>query len=193
MGSTAQHSNSKLFEPLQIGNCKLSNRVVMAPLTRFRADSKHVQHSYVKDYYTQRGCEPGTLLITEATFVSPRASGYNNVPGIWNDEQCKAWKEVTDSVHKAGSYMYLQLWAIGRTGVPDVLKADGQKFLSSSAVPMSDNSPTPEEMTEEEIQLFIQDFAQGAKNAVEKAGFDGVEIHGANGYVSISTFPRKVW
>ncbi|KAL2351879.1 hypothetical protein BJ546DRAFT_230073 [Cryomyces antarcticus] len=174
--------SSKLFEPLQIGRSKLEHRLVMAPLTRFRADDNHVPLPFVKEYYTQRASVPGTLLITEATFISPRASGYPNVPGIWDAAQIKAWKEITDSVHSKGSFIYCQLWAIGRTANPEVLKSKGEEFLSSSAVPMSDNSPTPKEMTEEQIRLFIQDYADAAKKAIE-AGFDGVEVHGANGYL----------
>ncbi|GAB7352843.1 hypothetical protein MBLNU459_g3452t1 [Dothideomycetes sp. NU459] len=176
-------ANSKLFEPLQIGNVKLSNRLAMAPLTRFRADDSHVQLPFVKEYYAQRASYPGTLLITEATPVSERAGGYPNVPGIYNDAQIKAWKAITDAVHEKGSYIYLQLWALGRAANPEYLKNKlGHAFKSSSAVPMSDDSPTPEPLTDEEIHIFINDYAQAAKNAVV-AGFDGVEIHGANGYL----------
>lgn len=176
-------ANSKLFEPLQIGNVKLSNRLAMAPLTRFRAADDHVQLPMVKEYYTQRASYPGTLLITEATLISERASGYSNVPGIYNDAQIKAWKEVTDSVHAKGSYIYLQLWALGRVADPSVLKKEhGLPMKSSSAVAHADNAPVPEELTEDEIHQLIKDYAQAAKNSIT-AGFDGVEIHGANGYL----------
>jgi NADPH2 dehydrogenase len=182
MGSATP--SSKLFQPLKIGKIELSNRVAMAPLTRFRADDAHVPLPIVKEYYTQRASYPGTLQITEATFISPKAGGYPNVPGIYNDAQIKAWKEVTDSVHKAGGVIYLQLWALGRAANPDVLKAEGQEtgVVSSSDVPMADNAPKPRPLTEEEIQEYIKDYAQAAKNAIE-AGFDGVEVHGANGYL----------
>ncbi|KAI4132609.1 MAG: hypothetical protein LQ347_002519 [Umbilicaria vellea] len=173
---------SKLFTPLQVGNCQLQHRVVMAPLTRFRAEDNHVQMSIAKEYYSQRASVPGTLLITEATFISPRGSGFKNVPGIWNADQIEGWKPITDAVHAKKSFIYLQLWALGRTAVPGILKSAGGDFVSSSAVPMSDNSPTPREMTEDEIHQFIRDYAQAANNAIE-AGFDGVEIHGANGYL----------
>ena len=173
---------NKLFTPLQVGNCKLQHRLVMAPLTRFRAEDNHVQLPIAKEYYSQRASVPGTLLITEATFISPRGSGFANVPGIWNAEQIKAWKEITDAVHAKGSFIYLQLWALGRAANPKAVKSNGGDFVSSSAVPMSDNSPTPRAMRTEEIQQFIRDYAQAAKNSIE-AGFDGVEIHGANGYL----------
>ena len=116
-----------------------------------------------------------SLLITEATFISPRASGFANVPGIWSQGQISAWKEVVDSVHKAGSYIFLQLWALGRTANPKVKEEEGTgDLVSSSAVPMGDGKPLPREMTEEEIHEYIRDYATSAKNAVEGAGFDGV-------------------
>jgi NADPH2 dehydrogenase len=181
----------KLFQPLQLGKAKLSNRLAMAPLTRFRADDDHVQLPFVKEYYSQRACVPGTLLITEATPISPRAGGYKNVPGIYTEPQIKAWKEIVDSVHAKGGVIYMQLWALGRAADPKVLKEDGYDFCSSSDIAMSDNSPKPRPLTEEEIQIFIQDYATAAKNAVEGAGFDGVEIHGANGYL-IDQFTQDV-
>ncbi|MCJ1407823.1 Chanoclavine-I aldehyde reductase fgaOx3 [Ptychographa xylographoides] len=154
----------------------------MAPLTRFRANDAHVQLPIATEYYEQRASVPGTLLITEATFISPRGSGYANVPGIYNDDQIKQWKNITAAVHKKGSYIYLQLWALGRTADPNVLKQEGQDLVSSSATPMSSEAPEPKALTEEEIHQFISDYAQAAKNSIE-AGFDGVEIHGANGYL----------
>ena len=178
-------ANTKLFAPLQVGNMKLSNRVAMAPLTRFRANDEHVHQDIAKEYYVQRAAPvPGTLIITEATPVSARAGNYPNVPGIYTDAQIKAWKDIVDAVHAKGSYIYLQMWALGRTASAETLKAEtGLALKSSSAVAMSDNSPKPEELTEEEILGLISDYASGAKNAIEGAGFDGVEIHGANGYL----------
>lgn len=175
---------SKLFTPLHLGQVKLENRIVMAPLTRFRAaDDTHVQLlPMAKEYYAQRACVPGTLLISEGTVISPRAGGYPNVPGIYTDEQIAAWKEITDGVHAKGSYIYCQLWAVGRAANPDFLKSEGQKVVSSSALPMDSNSAMPEELSEAEIHAYINDYAQAAKNAV-KAGFDGVEVHAANGYL----------
>ena len=155
----------------------------MAPLTRFRASDSHVQLPFVKDYYAQRASVPGTLLITEATFISPRASGYPNVPGIWSAEQIEAWREVTKAVHNKGSYIYLQLWALGRVANAKVLKELGEyEVVSSSPTPEKQTSPIPHELSVEEIKHFVADYAQAAKNSIE-AGFDGVEIHGANGYL----------
>ncbi|KAK0280097.1 hypothetical protein LTR35_008248 [Friedmanniomyces endolithicus] len=190
MGSTPD--SSRLFTPLKLGSRELSSRLAMAPLTRFRADDDHVQLPFAKDYYTQRACVPGTLIITEATFISPEAGGYANVPGIYNDAQIKAWKEIVDSVHEAGGIIYLQLWALGRAASAEVKKKEGTgDVVSASEVPMADNSPKPRALSEEEIQTYIKAYASGAKNAVEGAGFDGVEVHGANGYL-VDAFTQDV-
>lgn len=173
---------SRLFQPLQVGRAKLSHRIALAPLTRFRVGDDHVPLSYVKDYYSQRGSVPGTLLITEATVVSPRAGGYENVPGLWNDSQVAGWKEVTDAVHANGSFIFAQLWALGRVAKPAKLAKENFDVISASDIPENAEAPKPRALTEEEIQIFIADFAHAARNAI-KAGFDGVEIHGANGYL----------
>lgn len=185
MGSTAPPSSSKLFKPLKIGNMSLQHRLVMAPLTRFRADDQNVPLPFVAEYYAQRASVPGTLLITEATFIAPQASGYPNVPGIWNQDQITAWKAVTDAVHAKGSYIYLQLWALGRVANPDVLKnmpGGPYEVRAPSAIPEKEGGTVPTPMTEPEIQEFVGLYAQAAKNSIA-AGFDGVEIHGANGYL----------
>lgn len=173
-----------LFTPLNLGHIHLSNRVVMAPLTRVRASDAHVQGDVAIEYYSQRASVPGTLLIAEATFISPRASGVPNIPGIYNQAQIDGWKKVTDAVHAKGSHIFLQLWALGRAAQPTVVReeAGGDWFTSSSAVPTTAGGNVPREMKEEEIWEYIQDYAQGAKNAIA-AGFDGVECHGANGYL----------
>ncbi|KAI6644943.1 hypothetical protein MCOR14_000654 [Pyricularia oryzae] len=186
---------SKLFTPLKVGKVELGHRISMAPMTRFRADDDHTPLDIVAEYYKQRACVPGTLLISEATLTSPRAGGLNNAPGIWTKEHIAGWKAVTDAVHSKGSFIYLQLWNLGRTA--DVkASAPGYELLSSSAVPIegrgvpdSDSVPVdhrhraiPRAMTEEEIQQAIRDYATAAENAIE-AGFDGVEIHAANGYL----------
>ncbi|CAG8012962.1 unnamed protein product [Penicillium olsonii] len=173
---------TKLFTPLHVGRVDLSNRIALAPLTRFRADDDHVPLPFVKDYYAQRGSVPGTLLISEATIITPRAGGLPNVPGIYNDAQIAAWKEVTDAVHAKGSYIYMQLWAHGGVGIPDILKASGNELVSSSPTPVSEEAQTPRALSESEIHEWIADYAQAARNAIT-AGFDGVEIHGANGYL----------
>ncbi|KAH6670487.1 NADPH dehydrogenase [Halenospora varia] len=160
---------SNLFRPLKIGNATLENRIVLAPLTH---------------YYAQRASAPGTLLITEATFIAPQAGGMTNVPGIWNDAQIQAWKKVADAVHEKRSFIYLQLWALGRAAQEKVLREEfGEKgkVVSSSDVPIGPNNAVPTPLTEDEIVEYIGLYAQAAKNAVA-AGFDGVEIHGANGY-----------
>ena len=164
----------------------------MAPLTRYRATSAHVPTSLATEYYTQRASVPGTLLITEATFISPRASGYANAPGIYNAEQIKAWRQITDAVHKKGSYIFCQLWALGRTAKPDIVRKEaGERwFASSSPSPMVAGGEAPRPLEEEEIWGFIGDYAQAAENAIE-AGFDGVEIHGANGYL-VDQFTQDV-
>jgi len=177
-------ADSKLFTPLTLTpNIHLQHRLVMAPLTRYRASSTHVPSPVAKEYYAQRASTPGTLLISEATFISPAASGLPNAPGLWADDQLAAWKEVTDAVHAKGSYIFAQLWAIGRAARKDVLGDKGFDVVSSSNIPITDNSPTPRALTEDEIQQYIKDYATAARTAVEKAGFDGVEIHGANGYL----------
>ncbi|KAJ5095823.1 hypothetical protein NUU61_005179 [Penicillium alfredii] len=174
---------SKLFTPLQIGRVELSNRIAMAPLTRFRADDQHVPLPFVKDYYAQRASVPGTLLVTEGTFITPQAGGAPNVPGIYSEAQIAAWKNITDAVHAKGSYIYMQLWALGRTANPGVLSAEGGfDVVSSSAIPEPADNATPRPLSESEIQSWIADYAQAARNAVA-AGFDGVEIHAANGYL----------
>ncbi|KAL4904589.1 hypothetical protein BDW74DRAFT_178682 [Aspergillus multicolor] len=181
---------SKLFAPLRVGRMELSNRIAMAPMTRFRTDDSYVPQPTVKDYYAQRGSVPGTLLIAEATFISPQAGGYANVPGIYNDAQIAAWKEVTDAVHAKGSSIYLQLWALGRVADTSILKAEGFDLVSASAIPYPEDAPTPRSLTEEKIQSYIEDYAQATRNAV-KAGFDGVEISAGYGFL-IDQFIKDV-
>lgn len=177
---------SKLFTPLRVGHMALNHRIALAPMTRLRADNNHIPLPSVKEYYGQRASVPGTLLVTEATVISPKHGGYRNVPGIYNDSQIDAWKEVTRAVHKKGSYIYLQLWALGRAANPQFLQRCGYDLVSSSDVPMkstfSDEMHYPQPLTEEGIQGAISDFTAAARNAMT-AGFDGVEIHGANGYL----------
>ncbi|KGO76516.1 Aldolase-type TIM barrel [Penicillium italicum] len=174
---------TKLFTPLRVGRVELSNRIAMAPMTRFRADDNHTPLPIVTEYYAQRASVPGTLLISEATSISARAGGYPNAPGIYNDAQIAAWKEVTDAVHAKGSYIYLQLWALGRVASRELLHAEGGfDLVSSSATAMDADSPTPRALTEPEIREWIADYAQAARNSIA-AGFDGVEIHAANGFL----------
>ena len=180
--------HSKLFSPIKVGNITLEHRLVMPPMTRHRADDEHVQLKIAVDYYSQRASIPGTLLITEGVLISPRASGFKNIPGIWNAEHIAAWKEVTDAVHAKRCFIYLQLWALGRVAVLENLEhEEGGPYpvVSSSPVPLKpveEGGRVPKELTVEEIQDFVQDYANAAENAMA-AGFDGVEIHGANGYL----------
>ncbi|KAG8717614.1 hypothetical protein FRC08_007097 [Ceratobasidium sp. 394] len=174
---------SNLFEPLQIGDLTLQHRIVLAPLTRFRADDAHVHRDLATEYYKQRSQVPGTLLITEATFIAAEAGGFANVPGIWSDDQIAAWKKVVDAVHANGSYIYLQLWALGRAADPAVIRAEGHPYVSSSATRLEGQSEDPQALTKEDIKRYVSLYVQAAKNAVHKAGFDGVEIHSANGYL----------
>ncbi|KAK4126492.1 FMN-linked oxidoreductase [Parathielavia appendiculata] len=182
----APPSSGRLFEPLRLTpNITLSHRMAMAPLTRFRSDDDHVPIvPLMATYYSQRASLPGTLLVSEATFISKNAGGYDNVPGIYTAAQVAAWKKVTDAVHARGGFIFCQLWSLGRAATAAVAAKEGFKVHSSSAVPMDEHPGTvvPEEMTVEEIKERVKEYATAAKNAIE-AGFDGVEIHGANGYL----------
>ncbi|KAJ7871888.1 hypothetical protein B0H14DRAFT_3860580 [Mycena olivaceomarginata] len=178
-------TTSKLFEPVKLGNLTLQHRIVMAPMTRYKADDSHVPFlPLVSDYYAERASTPGTLLITEATFIAARAGGYAHIPGIWSADQIAAWKTVTAAVHAKGSFIFLQLWALGRTADAAQLKSEDPSFpyVSASDIPLSGMSgPPPRPLTVPEIKEYVQLYVQAAKNAME-AGFDGVEVHSANGY-----------
>ncbi|KAM0457394.1 hypothetical protein ACHAO4_003193 [Trichoderma viride] len=184
MGSISSDATapSRLFSPFKIGSLELKHRIVMAPLTRYRNDENHVPLPFVADYYAERASVPGTFLIAEATAVSPRGAGYSNLPGIWSKDQIASWKRVTAAVHAKKSYIFLQLWALGRVADKEVAEKEGMKIVSSSNIPMDSEHPVPEALSYEEIQTLVADYGQAAKNAIE-AGFDGIEIHGANGYL----------
>lgn len=184
-----------LFKPLKMGHMTLKHRIVLPPMTRFRADSNHTPSDLTADYYAQRAAISGSLLIAEATLTSPRAAGMDNVPGIWNQAQIAAWRKVVDAVHAKGSYIFLQVWALGRRATPEALdREEGGPYpvSSASAVDIKPNFPVEggrhlppakaHALTVEEIKFHIDDFATAAKNAID-AGFDGVEVHGANGYL----------
>ena len=156
--------------------------MAMCPLTRFRASDEHVPLHFTKEYYGQRASVPGTLLISEGTFISQAQGGYANVPGIYNEEQIKAWRTITNEVHAKGSYIFCQLWALGRTADTAVAKKEGITFFSSSNIPVDLERPEPAPLSVNQIQTTIQDYVKAAQNAI-KAGFDGVELHGANGYL----------
>ena len=174
--------NTNIAQPLRVGNLELSNRVVLAPLTRNRADDNHVPFNLAVEYYSQRASYPGTLLISEGTFPSARLGGYDNVPGIYNVEQIRGWKNVTDAVHAKGSFIFCQLWALGRAANPNVLARDGNRVISSGNLPMPDGGAVPQPLDEAGIEQTIEEYVQAAKNAIA-AGFDGCEVHSANGYL----------
>jgi 2,4-dienoyl-CoA reductase-like NADH-dependent reductase (Old Yellow Enzyme family) len=178
---------SKLFEALQVGALSLPNRVVMAPLTRCRADEGRVPNDLMRDYYVQRAS--AGFILTEATSVTPMGVGYPDTPGIWSDEQVAGWKQITQAVHEAGGRIVLQLWHVGRISHPVYL--DGQLPVAPSAIAAEGHVslvrpkqpyPVPRALELEEIAGVVETYRRGAQNALE-AGFDGVEIHGANGYL----------
>ncbi|KAI0203294.1 FMN-linked oxidoreductase [Astrocystis sublimbata] len=176
-------AESRLFKPLKIGNIEVQHRLGMAPMTRFRADSDRVPTPLMKTYYSQRAAVPGTLIMSEGTFVSPAAcGGYPHAPGIWSKEQIAGWKTITDEVHRKGCFIYCQIAGMGRAGTVDVALKEGVDIIGPSAIPIEEGAAMPRAMTTGEVKQMIQDFATAAKNAIS-AGFDGVEIHGGNGYL----------
>jgi N-ethylmaleimide reductase len=183
-------STRSLHDPLPLGALTLPNRVVMAPLTRMRAGMPgNVPRALNAEYYRQRAS--AGLIITEATPVSARGHGYFHTPGIHTDEQARGWKQVTDAVHQEGGRMFLQLWHVGRQSHPDLQPAGDlpeapSALASGSQSPvapgLTKDHPVPREMSPGDIQRVIGEFRDGASRA-QDAGFDGVEVHGANGYL----------
>lgn len=173
----------RLFKPLRIGNIELQHRIAMAPLTRFRATDDRVPTPLMKEYYSQRASTPGTLIISEGTFISAAScGGFANAPGIWTEEQIAGWKTITEEVHRKGCFIFCQLFASGRAADAETAKNEGVDIVAPSAIPIDADSPTPRAMTIEEIKQTVKDFATASKNAIA-AGFDGIECHGANGYL----------
>ncbi|KAI0022483.1 12-oxophytodienoate reductase 1 [Xylariomycetidae sp. FL0641] len=181
--------DTKLFAPIQVGRCQLAHRV--APCTRMRgvreSDGIHVPGDLMLEYYRQRA-NKGGLQITEATDIYHYASGYPGVPGIFSPTQIEGWKRITDAVHARGGYIFLQGWVTGRASPPSFLA--GKTPISSSSKPMEGSwldgvacaAHPPRPMTVQEIKDHVNEFAAAARRAVD-AGFDGMEIHGANGYL----------
>jgi len=176
-----------LFQALQAGALLLPNRIVMAPLTRCRASAGRVPNAMMAAYYAQRASFG--LILSEATSVSPMGVGYPNTPGIWSDEQVEGWKLITRAVHDAGGRILLQLWHVGR--ISDPVYLDGELPVSSSAIQPGGHVSlirplksyvTPRALELAEIPSVIEAYRKGAENA-KAAGFDGVEVHGANGYL----------
>src|SRR3954470_5389892 len=181
--------STKLFETYKLGPITLANRFVMAPLTRNRADpGTFVPGALAADYYAQRAS--AGLLVTEASQVSQQGQGYQDTPGIYSKEQVAGWRKVTDRVHQRGGRIYIQLWHVGRIShvslqennqppvAPSAIRAKGKTFVGGTFADVSE----PRALTLEEIPGIIESFRKGAVNALE-AGFDGVEVHGANGYL----------
>lgn len=176
-----------LFQPLKAGAFTFPNRIVMAPLTRTRASAGRVPNAMMAEYYAQRSSFG--MILSEATSISPQGVGYPNTPGIWSAEQGKGWKLVTQAVHDAGGEILLQLWHVGR--ISDPIYLNGELPVAPSAIaaeghvslirPMK-NFVTPRALSLEELPGIIGDYRRAAENA-KAAGFDGVEIHGANGYL----------
>ncbi|KAI8142839.1 hypothetical protein BJV82DRAFT_669483 [Fennellomyces sp. T-0311] len=180
-------TSSALFQSKKVGNCELKHRVVLAPLTRLRCDENRVPNALVQEYYEQRTTEGG-LIIAEATGVSPSAGIYPGGPGIYNNAHCEGWKKITKAVHDKGGFIFSQLWHAGRATCSSFMPG-GALPLAPSAVAIEGpclfsgkNYGVPHALTVEEIGQVVEEFAQAAKYAVD-SGFDGVEIHAANGYV----------
>ena len=178
---------TNLFDPITIGALTLPNRIIMSPLTRSRAGSSRIPNALMQEYYVQRAS--AGLILTEATSISPMGVGYADTPGIWSTEQVAGWKSITTAVHKAGGRILLQLWHVGRISdpmflggglpvAPSAIAAAGHVSLVRPEKPFV----VPRALALEEIPTIIEAYRQGAQNALA-AGFDGVEIHGANGYL----------
>ncbi|KQV86263.1 alkene reductase [Massilia sp. Root351] len=179
---------ANLFDPIKIGDLTLNNRVIMAPLTRARAvGGGRVPNALMAEYYVQRAS--AGLILSEATAVTPQGVGYADTPGIWSDEQVAGWKVVTDAMHAAGGKIFLQLWHVGRISDPSFLNGDAPVAPSAiaakghvSLLRPQREYPVPRALDLEEIPGIVAAYRKGAENA-KLAGFDGVEIHGANGYL----------
>ncbi|MDZ4367766.1 MAG: alkene reductase [Afipia sp.] len=181
-------SASKLFDPYKLGAVTLTNRAVMAPLTRNRAVAGFVPNPLAIEYYGQRAS--AGLLITEASQVSQQGQGYQDTPGIYSKEQVAGWRKITDRVHERGGHIYIQLWHVGRIShttlqanggapvAPSAVRAKGKTFVGGTFADVSE----PRALDLGEIPGIIENFKRASANALE-AGFDGVEIHGANGYL----------
>jgi 2,4-dienoyl-CoA reductase-like NADH-dependent reductase (Old Yellow Enzyme family) len=178
---------TSLLDPLRAGAFKLKNRIVLAPLTRCRSSAGRVPNDMMREYYVQRAS--AGLMLSEATSISPMGVGYPDTPGIWSDEQVAGWKRITEAVHAAGATMLLQLWHVGRVSHPDYL--GGALPLAPSAIAPEGHVSlmrpkrdfvVPRALDLSEIPGIIAEYRRGAENA-KRAGFDGVEVHGANGYL----------
>ena len=185
-------SDTLLFSPFKAGDLQLANRIVMAPLTRNRAPGA-IPTPLMAEYYTQRAS--AGLLITEATAITQQGQGYSDVPGLYGTEQLDGWKRVTSSVHAAGGKIVVQLWHVGRVShtdlqeggaqpvAPSAITANTKTVLIKDGVPTFVPTSAPRALRAQELPGIVHTFQAAARNAVETVGFDGVEIHGANGYL----------
>ncbi|MDD2925493.1 alkene reductase [Rhodoferax sp.] len=186
------HSLATLFDPVRAGDLQLANRIVMAPLTRNRAPEA-IPTPLMVEYYTQRAS--AGLLITEGAAISQQGQGYADVPGLYGTEQLDGWKKVTQSVHAAGGKIVVQLWHVGRVShtslqphggqpvAPSALRANTRTVLINNGVPSFVETSEPRALQAYELPDIVHTYQAAARNAVETAGFDGVEIHAANGYL----------
>ncbi|EGX88977.1 NADH:flavin oxidoreductase/NADH oxidase family protein [Cordyceps militaris CM01] len=181
-------ANSRIWESLQVGNLTLAHRVVMAPLTRYRNDDEHAPLDIMTQYYSDRACVPGSLVITEATGVSAAAEARPWLPGITTAAQIAGWARIYAAVHARGSFVFQQLWDLGRGADPAYVQGRGHAYASSGDVQLAGRPVPPTPLGEDDIWRKVADFRQAARNVVD-AGGDGVEIHGAHGYL-IDQFTR---
>ncbi|KAM0323268.1 hypothetical protein ACHAQA_008859 [Verticillium albo-atrum] len=175
-------AQSRLFKPLKVGAVNLKQRITFLPLTRLRSDDEHTPRPFMQKYYSDRASAPGTLIISEATSIAHAEEGQRNIPGFVSDAQVAAWRQIISGVHAKGSFFFQQIWALGRAAQPDYLAERGFSYRSPSAIAMPGVDATPQAMSEIEIQDTIQYFVDTAKRVIA-AGGDGVEIHGAHGYL----------
>jgi N-ethylmaleimide reductase len=186
--SNAVSAATDLFDPVQLGRYRLRNRIVMAPLTRSRAQAGDVPSPFAPTYYRQRAS--AGLIIAEATQISPQGKGYAWTPGIYDAAQVEGWRAVTSAVHEEGSRIFLQLWHVGRIShpslqpgnalpvAPSAIAPNGKAFTEAGFVPFV----APRALETDEIAGIVEDYRRAARHALE-AGFDGIEIHAANGYL----------
>ena len=180
-------NHPSLFDPIQVGDLHLSNRIFMAPLTRLRGTPDHIPTPIMVDYYTQRAS--AGLIISEGIPIDPLGVGYANVPGLWSQQQVEAWKPVTKAVHDKDGHIFAQIWHVGRISDPELL---GDRLpVAPSAIAATGTVSllrpqrsfvTPRALETHEVKGVVEAFRRGAQNA-QAAGFDGVELHGANGYL----------
>ena len=186
--SISEPAHTDLFDPVQLGDFRLANRIVMAPLTRSRATADGTATPLMAEYYAQRAS--AGLIIAEATNISPQGRGYAFTPGIYNASQVKAWQPVTQAIHDKGGRVFVQLWHVGRISHPSLQPESALPVAPSAICPKATSftatgyqpSVTPRALETGEMPRVIEDYGRAARNAVA-AGFDGVEIHAANGYL----------